>query len=235
MIKCIIIDDEQPARELIAHHLSGLGDFELLATFDNPLDAFGFLQKNTVDLAFVDIKMPRISGIDLVKSLKTRPQIILTTAFREYAAEGFELDVLDYIVKPVTAERFMQAISKFSFYNNSRSGKADTHNSFDTAYIFLKVNREHVKVYLKDIFYIEGFKDYIKVHIPGKVLLASERLNYMEATLPESKFARIHKSFIVALEKISHYNTEDITIGKTKLPIGRVYKKDFSRKLLKNK
>lgn len=234
MIKCIIIDDEQPARELIALHLSGLKDFELLATFDNPIEAFNFLQKNTIDLAFLDIRMPKISGLELIKALKPCPQIILTTAYREYAVEAFELDVLDYLVKPITQERFMKAISKFSFYSHAVAGKTNPPTSFDNAYIFLKVNKEQTKIYLKDIAYIEGFKDYIKVHIPGKTLIVYERLSYMEEKLPESKFARVHKSFIVALDKITNYNAEQLTIGNTSLSIGRVYKTDFLRKLRKN-
>ena len=237
MIKCIIIDDEQPARELIELHLSSLKDFALVAAFDNPIDAFSFLQKNTIDLIFLDIQMPKISGIQLIKSLKNSSKVILTTAFREYAVEAFDLDVLDYLVKPITQERFIKAISKFTYYTNAVSDKGKSPNSFDKAYIFLKVNREQTKVYLKDIFFIEGLKDYIKVHIKGKVIIAYERLSYMEEKLPENKFVRIHKSFIVSTDKISNYNSEQISIGENLLPIGRVYKNSFlksAKKLLQD-
>jgi DNA-binding LytR/AlgR family response regulator len=232
MIKCVVIDDEQPGRELIMLHLSNLQDFELLAAFDNALDGFNFLQKNTVDLLFLDIQMPRISGLELIRSLKVCPKVILTTAYREYAAEAFELDVIDYLIKPVTQERFMKAISKFNYYNNALIEKPDISNSFDMAYIFLKVGKEQIKVYLKDILYIEGLKDFIKVHTAQKVLVVSERLSYMDEKLPENKFVRLHKSFIVALGKINSIQAEQVVIGGTTIPIGRVFKNAFLKKAL---
>src|SRR5687768_6661671 len=136
MIKCIIVDDEQPARELIAHHLSSLKEFVLLAAFDNALDGFNFLQNNEVDLLFLDIQMPKVTGLQLIRSLKSCPKIILTTAHREHAVEAFELDVLDYLVKPITQERFMKAISKFSYYNHVQAVKQNNQNSYETAYLF---------------------------------------------------------------------------------------------------
>lgn len=232
MIKCVVIDDEQPARALIALHLSNLQDFELLATFDNALDGFNFLQKNAVDLIFLDIQMPRVTGLELIRSLKVCPKVILTTAYREYAVEAFELDVMDYLIKPVTQERFMKAISRFNYYNNVLGEKPAIPNDFEMAYIFLKAGKEQLKIYLKDILYIEGLKDYIKVHTSKKVIIASERLSYMEEKLPEKKFARVHKSFIVALEKINGVQAEQVTIGGTTIPIGRVYKNEFLKKVL---
>jgi len=231
MIKCIIVDDEQPARELIAFHLSGLEDVLLIGMFANATDAFSFLQKNEVDLMFLDIQMPKLSGLELIKSLRRCPKIILTTAFREYAVEAFELDVLDYLVKPITQERFIKALSKFTYYTASMNGKESNAGDFEEAYIFLKVNRDQVKVFLKDILYIEGLKDYIKVHTLEKVMVVYERLGYMEEKLPEHKFTRIHKSFIVAVDKITHYNSEQVSIDDKPLPIGRLYKKIFFTKL----
>ena len=235
MIKCIVVDDEQPARELIAHHLSSLKEFVLLASFDNALDGFNFLQNNEVDLLFLDIQMPKVTGLQLIRSLKNGPKTILTTAHREHAVEAFELDVLDYLVKPITQERFMKAISKFSFYNHAHVVKKSNQGSYDAAYLFLKVGKGDIKIYLKDILYIEGLKDYTKIHTKEKVLIASERLSYMEEKLPESKFARVHKSFIVALEKITGIYAEQIAIGETNLPIGRVYKNEFLKKALPGK
>lgn len=231
MVRCIVIDDERPARELIQLHLSTLKDFMLLASFDNAVDAFNFLQQNTVDLMFLDIQMPKVSGLKLIKSLKLAPKIILTTAYREYAVEAFELDVLDYLVKPVTQERFMKAIAKFNFYHNNTAEKMQSVDSFNDAYIFLKTGNQQTKVFLKDIIYIEGLKDFVKVHMHNKTLVASERLSYMEQKLPENKFSRIHKSFIVALPKITHYTAEQIIIGDATLPIGRVFKNEFLKKL----
>jgi DNA-binding LytR/AlgR family response regulator len=231
MTKCIIVDDERPARELIELHLSGLKDFVLVASFENAVDAFNFVQQNIVDLIFLDIQMPKISGLELIKSLKTAPKIILTTAYREHAVEAFELDVLDYLIKPITQERFMKAVSKFNYYFNSMIEKPQAIDNFKEAYIFLKTGNLQTKVYLKDILYIEGLKDFIKVHTPAKIIIASERLSYMEQKLPENKFSRIHKSFIVALDKITDYTSEKLTIGNISLPIGRVFKNEFLKKL----
>jgi DNA-binding LytR/AlgR family response regulator len=231
MTKCIIVDDERPARDLIRLHLLGLHDFELLETFDNALDAFNYLQRSAVDLIFLDIQMPQVSGLELIKSLKVCPRVILTTAFREHAVEAFDLDVLDYLIKPVTQERFMKAISKFIYYTNILPEKIQLPNSFDSAYIFLKVGKEQTRVFLKDIIYIEGFRDYIKVHTATKVFVAFERLSYMEEKLPENKFTRIHKSYIVALDKITNYNAEQIKIGDTVVAIGRTFKNNFFKKI----
>lgn len=232
MIKCVVIDDEQPARELIALHLANLQDVEIVASFDNALDGFSFLQKHTVDLLFLDIQMPRLTGLELIRSLKVCPKVILTTAYREYAVEAFELDVMDYLVKPITQERFMKAMSRFHYYNNNQSEKPTIPDTFETAYIFLKVGKGQVKIYLRDILYIEGLKDFTKVHTTQKVFVASERISYMEDKLPEGKFARVHKSFIVALDKIESIQADQVLIGGTSLPIGRVFKNEFMKKVV---
>jgi DNA-binding LytR/AlgR family response regulator len=230
MIICIIVDDERPARDLIALHLSHLKDFHLLAVFENAVDAFNYLQTNSVDLVFLDIQMPKISGIELIKSLKLPPKIILTTAYRDYAVEAFELDVLDYLVKPITQERFMKAISKFNYYSAKTPEPADPLPAFNEAYIFLKTGKEQAKIFLKDIIYIEGFRDYIKVHTTSRFCLANERLSYMEEKLPESKFVRIHKSFIIALDKLTSFTLDQVMLEKMALPIGRSYKNEFLKK-----
>ncbi len=232
MTKCIIVDDERPARELIQLHLSDLKDFSLIASFDNAVEAFSFMQKNGVDLAFLDINMPKLSGLNLVKSLQAPPQIIFTTAYREYAVDAFDLDALDYLVKPITGERFMKAISKFNHYQNGLPEKPLMKDDANDAYLFLKTGTGQTKVYVKDILYIEGLRDYSKVHTPTKTIIASERLHYMEQKLPDNKFARIHKSFIVALDKITHYTSDQITIANTSLPVGRVFKNEFVKKFL---
>lgn len=231
MIKCVVIDDEQPARELIMLHLAALPDFEVSATFDNALEGFTYLQKHAVDIIFLDIEMPRVSGLELIRSLKVCPKIILTTAYREYAVEAFELEVLDYLIKPVTQERFMKAISRFTYYNNVLAEKPAISSSYEQAYIFLKVGHGQTKVFLKDILYIEGLKDFIKVHTTQKPLIASERLSYMEDKLPENKFARVHKSYIVALEKINSVQAEQVMVGNIVIPMGRVFKNEFLKKV----
>jgi DNA-binding LytR/AlgR family response regulator len=227
MIRCLIVDDEEPARELIKMHLSGLEGFELVASLDNALDAFTFLQKYQVDLVFLDIRMPKISGLELLRSLKSTPKIILTTAYREYAADAFEMEVFDYLVKPLTRERFMKAIAKFMHHRNSEAATNETWKSVDDAYMFFKVGREQVKIFLKDILYIEGLADYIKVHTKDKFYIASEKLGYMEEKLPLNSFARIHKSFIISLDKISSYNADQVVLADKALPLGRLFKAGF--------
>jgi len=227
MIRCLIVDDEEPARELIKLHLSGMDGFEVTASLNNAWDAFTFLQKNTVDIAFIDIRMPGISGLELIRTLKSSPKIVLTTAYREYAAEAFEIDVFDYLVKPITHERFMKMIAKYMHYKSGQALIKDSTKSDDEAYMFFKVGREQVKIYLKDILYIEGLADYIRVHTKEKSYIASEKLGYMEEKLPLNAFARIHKSFIIALDKISSYNADQVILSGKALPLGRLFKAQF--------
>jgi DNA-binding LytR/AlgR family response regulator len=231
MIKCLIVDDEEPARDLIGHHLSGMEGFEVIGSLDNGLSAFTFLQHHTIDLVFLDIQMPKISGLELIRSLKTGPKIILTTAFREYAVNAYELDVLDYLVKPITQERFMKAISKYIHYRNPGENSIQATTSYDNAYQFFKVGRKQVKVFLKDIIFIEGLADYIKVHTASISYIASEKLSYLEEALPEQYFTRIHKSFIIALDKVISYNAEHVSLSLQVLPLGRLFKTEFFRKI----
>ncbi|MFD0749948.1 LytR/AlgR family response regulator transcription factor [Mucilaginibacter calamicampi] len=230
MIRCLIVDDEEPARELIKLHLAGLPDFEVAACLDNALEAFTFLQKYSVDLVFLDISMPKISGLELLRSLNIKPKVILTTAYREYAAEAFEMEVFDYLVKPITRERFMKAIAKFIDYRDSQVNKGAP-ISDDGAYMFFKVGREQVKIFLKDIIFIEGLADYIKVHTKDRSYIASEKLGYMEQKLPLNAFVRIHKSFIVALDKITSYTAEQVILDNKALPLGRLFKAGFLKSI----
>jgi DNA-binding LytR/AlgR family response regulator len=227
MTKCLIVDDEEPARELIKLHLSGLRDFEVIASLNNALDAFAFLQKHTIDLVFLDIRMPRMSGLELVRSLKSKPKIILTTAYREYAADAFDIDIFDYLVKPVTHERFMKAIAKFMHNQGGDAVSREKTKSDDKAYMFFKVGREQVKIFLEDIHYIEGLSDYIKVHTKDRSCIASEKLGYMEEKLPSASFVRIHKSFIISLDKVSSYNASQVIVNDQALPLGRLFKAQF--------
>lgn len=221
MIRCLVVDDEAPARALIELHLSALPEFEVVGSLANALEAFAYLQKHTVDLLFLDINMPKLSGLELLKSLKSSPKVILTTAYCEHAVEAFELEVFDYLVKPITQPRFMKAIAKFLNYRSEMP--ADN----DDVHYFLKVGRGQVKVLLKDILYIEGLADYIKVHTSKGDYTASEKLGFMETQLPGHLFSRVHKSFIVSLNRISSYSADRVTVEGQTLPIGRLFKAGF--------
>jgi len=227
MIRCLIVDDEEPARELIKLHLSGLEDFGIAASLGNALDAFVFLQKNPVDLVFLDIQMPKVSGLELARSLQSGPRIILTTAHREYAADAFEMDIFDYLVKPVTQERFMKVIAKFMHYRNGATTPKEPAKDNDDSYMFFKVGRTQVKIMLKDILYLEGLADYIRVHTKHRSYIASEKLGYMEETLPVNSFVRIHKSFIIAIDQITGFNAGQVMLNEKPLPLGRLFKAGF--------
>lgn len=228
-IKCLLVDDEPPALDLMTAYIERVGDLEILGRCNNAIEAFGFLQKTRVDLLFLDIQMPKMTGLDLIRSLPDRPKIIIVTAYREFAADGFDLDVLDYIVKPVSFERFLKAIAKYNQYNMLRQVEAQDKgiDAFEKAYMYFKVNKQVKKVFLKDIIYIESVKDYVKIVTTDKPLITYQRLSYMEEKLPENKFLRIHKSYIIAIERISGYNNDLINIEGHELPLGRSYKQGF--------
>lgn len=228
---CLIIDDELPARELIKAYLEILPDFEVAGMFDNAIDGFIYLQNNDIDLLFLDIQMPKMSGLELLKALHRKPKVILTTAFREYAVEAFDLEIFDYLVKPIGQDRFLKSISKFLHFQEITKITTPEPNAFDNAYLFLKVDKDQVKVFLNDILYIEGLKDYIKVYTSEGLYVVYERLGYMEAKLPESKFIRVHKSFIAAIDKINTYNNESLKIQQHEIPIGRMYKQVFLNRM----
>lgn len=171
--------------------------------------------------------MPKMTGTELIKSLQRPPQVIFTTAFREYASDGFDLDALDYLVKPISFDRFMKAIGKYHHYLPRANDENTAEAAFENAYLFLKVNREQVKVYFKDILYIESLKDYIKLVTKEKAYITYERLTNMEEKLPEGRFLRIHKSYIIALDKVKTFRNDTVRISNVDLPVGRVFKKTF--------
>jgi DNA-binding LytR/AlgR family response regulator len=232
-IKCLLADDEPPARELLASYINRLDDLELCGQCADSLETFRFLQKNEVNLLFLDIQMPGMNGLELIKSLHNPPHIVLITAYREYAVEGFELDVLDYLVKPVSFERFLKTVSRYHHYSgNSHPNESERPvDTFENAYMFFKVNKEMIKIFLKDILYIESIKDYIKIVTPEKSYITYQRINYMEEKLPESSFVRVHKSYIVAVPKIRAFRSDTIKIGQVDIPVGRHYKKNFTEQL----
>ena len=228
-IKCLLVDDEPPAVDLMTTYIERVSDLEIVGRCSNAIEAFGLLQKTKVDILLLDIQMPKMTGLDLIRSLHDRPKIIVITAYREFAADGFDLDVLDYIVKPVSFERFLKAIAKYNQYNLLRQGEVTEPlpDAFDKAYMYFKVNKQVKKIFLKDIVYIESIKDYVKIVTTDKPVITYQRLSYMEEKLPENKFLRIHKSYIIAIDRISGYNNDIINIEGYSLPLGRSYKQSF--------
>ncbi len=227
-IKCLVIDDEPPARELLTNYIARLENLQLEAQCANALEAYEILQVQEIDLIFLDIKMPELSGLDFIKTLHHRPKIVITTAYREYAVEGFELDVLDYLVKPISFERFLKALSKYNqqaALPNPSAGIPEADQPIDGMYMYFKVNREMVRIYLRDILYIESIKDYIKIITPQKTYVTHERISFMEEKLPEKCFIRVHKSYIVSLQKISSFGGDLMKIDSHSIPVGRHFKR----------
>lgn len=225
-LKCLIVDDEPLAIEVIASHLNKLEGIEVIATCDNALQAFEILQKRQVDLMFLDIQMPKLTGIDFLKTLTRPPKVIITTAYRDYALEGYELDVVDYLLKPISFERFLKAINKVykteSIFSTPVDAPAEAGSQ--EAYIYLKADKKMVKVMMDDILYIESLKDYVRVKTKQKEVITHQKISYLEEKLPEDLFLRIHRSFMVAINKIETYTAVTIEVPGKELPIGRNYK-----------
>jgi DNA-binding LytR/AlgR family response regulator len=229
-IKCLVVDDEPLAAELVATHVTKIPDFELVSTCQNALEAFSILQREQIDLLFLDIQMPRMTGWDLLKTLPNRPYVIITTAYRDYALEGYEFDVLDFLLKPISFERFLKAVAKF---HQRRAAPVEipqqVGDSYDNAYKYFKVNREMRKVFLKDILYIESLKDYVRIKTEKESLITYQRISYLEEKLPEDKFLRVHKSFIVAVDKVASLGSNSVKIKEKEIPVGRNYKMNITK------
>lgn len=227
--KCLIIDDEELARELIETHLSQLEDFELIASCSSAIEASKVLQQETIDLLFLDIEMPVLKGTDFFKNLMHKPKVIFTTAYRDYAIEGFELNAVDYILKPITFQRFFKAIEKFMAVQKSIAppplAVSDPINK--EAFIYIRANRKHVKVYFDSILYVESLKDYIKIHLDGENHITKYSISSFEEKL-DDRFMRIHRSYIVNNNKITAYTKNDIEIGSIEIPIGENFKENMS-------
>lgn len=236
-MKCIVIDDEPLARQLLESYISKIEGLTLIKSCGNAIEAFSFLQQRSVDLIFLDIQMPQITGIDLLRSLKDRPRVILTTAFREYAFDAYDLDVADYLLKPISFERFLRGIGKIYQISKQPENEAlpgVNTTAYTEAYLYFKEDREMVKVYLNDIQYIESLRDYVRVKTLQKQIITYQKISYLEHKLPENKFIRIHRSFIVPLDKVSSFTANTVKIGKIDLPIGRNYKNETLKALNRN-
>jgi len=221
-VKCLIIDDEPLAQNVIENYLESFSFMRLIAKCDNALIALEWIKKQKIDLIFLDVSMPFISGIDFSRTLRNPPAIILTTAHKEFAVESYELNVLDYLLKPISFERFLKAINKLKIDTSEiiKPGIIDIKND---SFIYVKSEKKNVKILLKDILFIESLKDYIKIHTIDKMIMTQVPISTIEQRLPDN-FLRIHRSFIVAKDKITAYTQHDLEIGKFQIPIGRNYK-----------
>lgn len=229
-MKCIIVDDEPLAIEILESYVARIEELELTGTFRNAIAAFTFVQQNPVDLIFLDIEMPKLSGIDFLKTLKNHPKVIITTAYRDYAIEGFELEVVDYLLKPIPFERFLKSVGKV--LSSRPESSAPTPVAQDS-FIYFKVDKKMVKTKIADILYIESIKDYVKVRTRDKEIITQQKISYLDESLPRAHFLRVHRSFIVNTDHIDAYTATDVEIEKFKVPIGRNYKNDVIKALSK--
>jgi DNA-binding LytR/AlgR family response regulator len=232
-VRCIIVDDEPLAIEILESYVAKVEQLHLLSTFRNAVSAFTYLQQNSVDLIFLDIQMPKLSGIDFLKTLKHPPKVIFTTAFRDYALQGFELEIVDYLLKPIPFERFLKAVAKV-LHQPSAVSPSSKQEAISDNYVYFKVDKKMIKTKMADVLYIESIKDYVKVKTPEREIVTQQKISYLEESLPREQFLRIHRSFIVNLEKIDAYSATDVEIGKHSIPIGRNYKNDVMKILAKN-
>ncbi|MBK6930857.1 MAG: response regulator transcription factor [Saprospirales bacterium] len=232
---CYIVDDEPIAIDILCAYVERLEGFRIVGTFTNPIKAFEAIHRNPAHLVFLDIQMPELTGLDLLRSLRRRPQVILTTAYREFALEGFDFDVTDYLLKPIAFERFLQAIDKFHLraalpgpdHTLIAAGSTD-----DPPYFFVRADRKSVKVYLQDILYLESLKDYVRIVTTQGKILTKETISHFEQFLPSDAFIRAHRSFIVSKDKISAISVDGLEIGQQTIPVGRMYKMAVEKTVL---
>jgi len=226
MLRCLAIDDEPLALELLEDNISQVPYLKLEGKCSNAFEALKFLQEQTVDLIFLDIQMPGLTGLQFIQSLTQRPMIILITAYEKFALEGFNLDVIDYLVKPVPLDRFIKACNKAWELYNLRLKKTETSSSIEPEFFFVNVEYSLLKVEFADIQWIEGLKDYIRIHLKNssKPVITRMSMKAIEEELPSSRFIRVHKSFIVSVSAITSVRKNSIFIGVEEIPIGDNYK-----------
>lgn len=223
-LKCLIVDDEPIAQNIVKGFVVDTPNLEVFVVCDNAMEALKVLQEHTVDILFLDIEMPKITGLGFLKTLDHPPATIITTAYREFALEGYELNVVDYLLKPFSFERFLKAINKVG--NSKRTDDNDA-KIVSKSYEYFKVDRKNVRVNYNEILYIEGLSNYVKIHLLDKHLVVYHKLADLETLLPCDQFVRIHKSYIVALDKITAYGSDYIEIIDEQLSIGNTYKNNF--------
>jgi len=237
-IRCLVVDDEPPARDIIRRYIAEMPMLELAGECGNAIEALGILQHRPIDLVFLDIQMPQLKGTELVRSLKNPPKVIFTTAHPDYALEGYELDVVDYLLKPIQFDRFVKAVNKtfqpaktFDQPESSQPVAAAENEPRKEAFVYFRSDRKMVKVMLQDILYVESMKDYVKIYTTEGVIITKQSITSVEAMLPELSFIRVHRSFIVSIGKIKSYTHELVEIEKTEIPIGKLYRNEV-RKVL---
>lgn len=231
IIRCLVVDDEPPAREILRRYIEQVPGLQLAGECGNALQAFAFLQQQTVDLIFLDIRMPQLNGNDFLKTLKFPPKVIFTTAFAEYALEGYELDAVDYLLKPIQFDRFLKAVNKAYQLTQAKNEQFLQEEKKSDSFVYFRADRKMIKVMLRDILFIESMKDYIKVLTAGGTIITKQSISSVEAMLPEREFVRVHRSYIVSIAHIRSFTSELIEIDKAEVPIGKLYRNEVLKML----
>lgn len=232
MIRCIAVDDEPLALEIMEDYAKKSSALQLVQKFTRASDALKFLQEEKVDLILLDIKMPDIDGIQLVKSLKNPPLIIFTSAYEQYALDGYNLDVIDYLLKPIPFERFLKSVTKVQEYMSTQAKPVETTKLND--YIFIKTEYKIIKINLEDILFIEALKDYTKIYTQNQPVLTLRSLKSFETKLPPEKFIRVHRSYLVSLDKINSVERNTVMIANQPIPISEGYRDRFYELISRN-
>jgi DNA-binding LytR/AlgR family response regulator len=234
---CIIVDDEPLARQGMEMLIANIPSLQLMGSFSNPLAAADFLRKENVDLMFLDINMPELSGLDFLKALRDSPLVIFATAYPQYALESYELDAIDYLVKPIRVERFLKAVNKAENHLRllQQEAKSSHVEKIEEDYVFIKADRKFFKVSFKDILYIEGLKDYVVIYTIDNKIITSMNVKTIAQQLPASTFARVSKSYIVNIRHINSFDNELVYINGNEIPIGQSFKEDFLKQYIDGK
>ena len=230
-MNCLIVDDEPIAREVIRTHLQKLNDVHIVAECASAMEAFAQLHQAQIDLIFLDINMPEITGLSFMKSLSKDVKVIFTTAYREYAVDGFDLEAVDYLLKPISFERLLQAVSRYHKVDAKKPEDIESKREEPKDHFYVRADRKMIRVNYSDILYIESYSDYVKIQMADNTIVSRENISNLESTLPTAQFVRIHRSYIVAVNKIEAYTHEIIEIQERELPISRSYKDEVLQKL----
>lgn len=222
-LNCLAIDDEPLALDIIQEYVKKVPFLNMIGTFTDPVSATEVLQKGKVDLLFLDIQMPNLTGLEFLNTLQKKPAVIFTTAYDEYAVESYNFNTIDYLLKPISFDRFMKAVNKANEMLTS------SENTNENKYIFIKADYKIHKIAIDDIFYVEGYKDYVRIYTPEKRYVTRESMKNMDDMLPNDRFLRIHRSYIISIEKFSAIEGNMIVLGEEKLPIGKSYKEEVLR------
>ncbi len=233
MIRCLAVDDEKLALELIGDNIRKVPFLDLIQACHNAMEAIGVMQNHPVDLLFLDIQMPDMSGLQLLRSLTKKPLVILTTAYSNYAREGFDLDVIDYLLKPYSFERFLKAVNKANEYLKLKeiadNQTANTEIQNPTDFIFVKADYKLVRINFDEILFVEGLKDYVKLYLKDKMVVTQMSMKSLEDKLPLNRFIRVHRSYIVSFGKIESIQKQMLTIGRKEIPVSEQYREKLFR------